>query len=304
MKRRHQHACSAWVEEWLAEGTWASATVRAYRLELRRWLAYVNAEGAPASLTEKGVLSFLDHLSSSDAQVLRVLGVGAPLKASSLTQARRILGGFLLWLARHERVPVSVALAIRSWRPSAHHDAQAAAVRPKSRTRKAPRAANDPRARLAQGLAGWLGVTPKELSLLRCGDIQLRRGMLEVWLPVGAGQGWRVGPSYLASDWKKVRRETPKASHVFVNRESLSPLSVGHIGRLIAHAASPMTASPRGGARAQKRAAAERLIMGGFTHSELLYHFRRTTLPRASQRIRERREFANSLDGIVVRRAG
>lgn len=298
-----QHSCSAWVEEWLAAGTWAPATVRSYRLELRRWLAYMEAKGAPAALTENDVASFLDHLSSNDEKVLRALGVRAPLKASSLAQARRILGCFLLWLATQERITVSIVLAIRRWRPAAHPVAQGdAEVRSETRIRPARRSVDNPRARLAQGLAGWFGATPKELSQLRCSDIRMRRGVLEVQLPVNAGKVWRVGPSYLTSDWKQVKKATSKATHVFVDRYSLTPLSAGHIGRLIARACAPLIASPMGSARAQKRGVMELLTTGGITHAELLYHFRRTRLPSVSEQIRKGRGLAHSFDKMVAKR--
>lgn len=297
----HRHSCSAWVEEWLADGAWAPATVRSYRLELRRWLAYVEAEDAPATLTENSVVSFMDRLSSSDERMLRALGVRAPLKASSLAQARRILGCFLLWLAAHEHIAVSVALSIRRWRPSARPVTRGdLEARPKTRIHSAQRSVNNPKARLAQGLAGWLGATPKELSKLRCGDIRMRRGALEIQLPVDAGKGWRVGPSYLASDWRQVKKATPKAVHVFVDRHSLTPLSAGHIGRLIAHTRARFPAAPVGSARAQKRAATELLTTGGITHAELLYHFRRTTLPHVDERIRKGRDLVHSFDEIVA----
>ena len=296
-----QNSCSGWADEWLADGTWAPATVRSYRLELRRWLAYVEAEDAIAALTEKGVASFLDRLSSSDEPALRALGVRAPLKASSIAQARRILGCFLLWLATKEHITVSVALSIRRWRPSAPSLARSDVnALPKKRSPSFRRSVNNPKARLAQGLAGWLGATPTELSKLRSGDIRMRRGVLEVQLPVDAGEGWRIAPSYLASDWKQVKKATPQAKHVFVDRHSLSPLSAGHIGRLITLARSPLPACPKGSARAQKRAARGLLTAGGITNAELLYHFRRTKLPRFDERIRKGRNLLSSFDEIVA----
>ncbi|TAM27074.1 MAG: hypothetical protein EPN68_06505 [Rhodanobacter sp.] len=303
MKQQHQHGCSTWVEEWLAEGTWAPATVRAYRLELRRWLAYVDAEGISSSLTEKGVLSFLDQLTSHDERVLLALGVRSPLKTSSLAQTRRILGCFLLWLATRERIAISVAVAIRTWRPSKRLDVSPVDdARLKVRVRQDVHRINSPSARLAQGLAGWLGATPKELSQLRNGDVRLRRGALEVQLPVEGGKAWRVAPRYLVSEWRSVKRAAPKATHVFANRHSLSPLSVGHIGRLIARACSPMTAIRVGGARAQKRAAVAQMTMAGITHAELLYHFRRSSLPQVHELIRKGHGLVQVLDQIVAQR--
>lgn len=300
-----QHSCSTLVDAWLADGTWAPATVRSYRLELRRWLAYVEVEveDAPAALTENSLLSFLHRLSSSDESALRALGVSAPLKASSLAQSRRIMGCFLLWLATHEYIAVNVALSVRRWRPLerpvAKRDAQ---VSPKRHIQSSKRSFDSPKARLAQGLAGWLGASPKELSTLRCSDMRMRRRALEVRLPVDAGKGWRVGPSYLISDWRQVKKATPKATHVFVDRHSLTPLSAGYIGRMITHARAPISTALKGSARTQKRAVTELLTRGGITHAELLYHFRRTMLPRVDERIRKGRDLVDSFDEIVTQR--
>jgi len=277
-----------WAHQWLLATKCAKNTRRAYDLELRRWAAFLNANRGVRIVTEELIQKFLDQLASSDPALLESLGVRGPLKSTSLVQSRRILGNFFLWLATERRAPAHWVMIFKRWQPlerTVDAPRRTRLITSHARTRKRS-SWTDARHLLAQGLACWLGASPKELSAVQKSHVKVDRDGLKVLLPAGDKFVWRRAPDALKEPWIRMRHLVGNDQPVFASSRSRTALKASSIARLIASNGGTNVA-PSGGANRLKRFATRQLLKAGMTQAELLHLFRRTRLPEVPVRLRK-----------------
>ncbi len=241
----------ALIESWLQARHLSKHAETSYRREVERFVAWWLAERDKRATPDRNdFMAFLEWLE------LQPRGRGRSeqrLKASSLAQARRIVGGFLRWLASEEQVDATLAVAVSG--PTLISEARPI---PDDQLRKVLQIvdagpADDPaeqRAQLAAHLAFWAGASRSEMALLRFQDI--RRGdEVSVRLKDSMGEDrWIEVPQsvYELACTLAGKRKPSGRRHLFTTLDSDGELSAWSIAHGLNRLAGPelgATLTPR-----------------------------------------------------------
>lgn len=270
----------ALADDWLASSSRASATQRAYRVEVSRMLTWAGSQRhiSLTNLPDDYLCQFLECIASQQPACYLSAGIRKQLRPSSVLQSKRILTAMFLWGAEQDRVPIAISLNARRWKLGiADVTPENGALR--SRV-PAPKPAPQPgeaalRRDFVRGLAYWLGARPADISALRRTDLRIRDDVLEVVLPDGSGRPMKsYGPPELAQTWRKLRYICQESLFAVLRVGSTEALSVSAIARLLA----PTTSTEPSNARALRRAGAQHLQELGWSESDIRNQYRRKAL--------------------------
>lgn len=280
------------ARSWLASRVLSKSTVRAYSLELTRIDRWAKGRNLQVTDWPRHFFEYLKDLGSSDPDVLSVLGVTRPLRASSLQQAKRILGLFLCWLSEQGHSTVSLGSSARNWRPPLEQDsAESKSLRSSSidgtliGLRKPAASPSEARRQLVVGLAYWLGATPRELTALRRDDFVLSHDAKRMYcrLPTSLNASERTDvqmPKQLVALWRNWLSQAPKSEFALSHLSTGRPLKPDTLWRLLSEPGSGNQKRKRSGrsptgCRKLRQAAIVRLRSEGWSLEDVRAHFRR-----------------------------
>ena len=97
----------ALADDWLASSSRASATQRAYRVEVSRMLTWAGSQRhiSLTNLPDDYLCQFLECIASQQPACYLSAGIRKQLRPSSVLQSKRILTAMFLWGAEQDRVP-------------------------------------------------------------------------------------------------------------------------------------------------------------------------------------------------------
>lgn len=299
------------AELWLSGRPLSSATQRAYRLELSRFIRWASSMGlAMDELRLEHLDAFGRCLASARPADLSKAGVGRPLLSSSMAQARRIVSAWMRWAAANSLLHPSVA-GLPSWPDDVRVGERQQNLRPgplqAALKVEGSTTARGARASLVTALAFWLGLGPAEIAAMQRRDVRAGKGGLEVRVPSPDGKRWIPAPRSLQKAWQAYDAVRPSGSTHAVGsqRDNDAPLSTATIARIIREVGS---GSARPGSAAVLNARRLRAtfidlaISRGWSTDDLATHLRRRSIRRgrpADLSKSEWRSLVETIDGSL-----
>jgi len=268
-------------DRWLDAAPRCTATQRAYRVEIQRFLSWLAAtSGGPPDEVSSNLLGrYLDDISSSTPEIYALAGLQRTLKSSSVLQSKRILGALLMWAAEANELPLALATQARRWKKSSA--GVSAAERGPKRIEHPVRAPvseeGQARREFVAALAYWLGASPQQISKLERRSIRMHGSVLRVRLPDGAGQeAVSYGPPAMVKMWCRLKQLSCTSTYAIVRIGSSSPVSASTIVRVLRLASSLADGS---NFRTLRRAGVNALRAQGWPEAVVLKQYRRKALP-------------------------
>lgn len=280
------------ANDWLLEIEISDVTRRAYRMELDRFNRWARMSGAtPSTIDAEMVGKFGRCVSSSNPRELQALGISRPLLASSLGQARRIVGAWLRWAAAQGRVTSSLATPV-AWPRVDRKPAPSASVTARQLNRVVrPLLENKrigllkARERFVAGLAFWLCLNPTEIAALCRQHIRVRNDELAIRVTDSESMGeWGLAPSAVLRAWLTYDAARGRSRYAVTGVRTGNPVSTVTVARIIRRIKLPRTAEkgPRQlSARALKRSFVRHAVQCGWSTDDLQRHLRRQTVRNA-----------------------
>ena len=217
--------------DWLRSKTLSDVSTIAYRGEVDRLSTFCASEGVTniSRMTAELWIAYIECLSTDRTMISERL---LPLKPSSALQAVRITRDFLLHCAKRRWIdwdPHEVTVAKPLPAPGVERLRGGPPLSPAVRRviSSAPFAVDEKQARrhFALGLAFWGALPPRELALLKVGNLRINPGTGEGWLTCEHRPHPAILPAELCQVWLRYR----------TCREGASPVSLKPTAPLIAN---------------------------------------------------------------------